>query len=158
MKRNGHRAAEILLVEDNEADARLADEALKESGTSSRLHLVEDGIQAMEFLRQEGQYADAPRPDVVLLDLNMPRMDGREVLAAVKGDPDLRSIPIVILSTSSAERDVEETYDLHANCFITKPLELDRFIEVIHQIEQFWLNTVQLPTPPTKSAGGTTAP
>jgi CheY-like chemotaxis protein len=153
MKRNGRRVAEILLVEDNEADARLAEEALKESGTNSHLHLVENGVEAMAFLRQEGEHANAPRPDVILLDLNMPRMDGREVLAVAKSDPALRSIPIVVLSTSSAERDVKETYDLHANCFITKPLELDRFIEIIHQIEHFWLDTVQLPVHPVKTRG-----
>jgi len=146
MRKNGRRSAEILLVEDNEADARLADEALKESTIPNRLHVVEDGVQAMQFLRREGAHRDAPRPDVILLDLNMPRMDGREVLHAVKSDRELRSIPVVVLTTSSAERDIEQSYDLHANCFITKPIELDRFIDVVQSIQHFWLDTVQLPS------------
>ena len=146
MRKTGRRSAEILLVEDNEADARLADEALKESAIPNRLHVVEDGVQAMEFLRREGTHRDAPRPDVILLDLNMPRMDGREVLQAVKSDRKLRSIPVVALTTSSAERDIEQSYDLHANCFITKPIELDRFIDVVRSIQHFWLDTVQLPS------------
>ena len=146
MRKTARRSAEILLVEDNEADARLADEALKESAIPNRLHVVEDGVQAMQFLRREGEHRDAPRPDVILLDLNMPRMDGREVLHAVKSDRKLRSIPVVALTTSSAERDIEQSYDLHANCFITKPIELDRFIDVVRSIQHFWLDTVQLPS------------
>lgn len=145
MTTRDRRTAEILLVEDNDGDARLALEALSHSPQPNRLHVVQDGVEAMAFLRREGAHRDAPRPDVIILDLNMPRMDGREVLQAVKSDRTLRTIPIVVLSTSSAERDVEESYALHANCFVTKPLELDRFIEVIHSIEHFWLGTVQLP-------------
>lgn len=145
MKRNSRRTAEILLVDDNEGDARLVTEALDESGARNNLHIVEDGVAAMEFLRREGSNRDALRPDLIILDLNMPRMDGRELLQAIKADRRLRTIPIVVLSTSSAERDIGQCYDLHANCFVTKPLELDRFIEVVQSIERFWLHTVQLP-------------
>jgi chemotaxis family two-component system response regulator Rcp1 len=135
----------ILLVEDNSGDARLAMEALKEGKVRNKLHWVKDGVEAMEFLRREGEYHDAPRPDVVLLDLNLPRKDGREVLAEVKSDENLRRIPVVILTISADEQDILRSYDTHANCYITKPLDLDRFMEVVKSIEDFWLEIVKLP-------------
>ena len=137
---------EILLVEDNPGDARLAKEALKDAKVRNNLHWVEDGVEAMTFLHRQGKYADAPRPDVILLDLNLPKKDGREVLAEVKEDGDLRRIPVVILTVSDAEEDIIKTYNLHANCYIRKPLDLDRFIEVVKAIEEFWLTIVRLPT------------
>ena len=137
---------EILLVEDNPGDVRLTQEAFKEGKVRNNLSVVNDGIEALVFLRQEGQYANAPRPDVILLDLNLPKKDGREVLAEIKQDPALRRIPIVILTTSEAERDILQTYYMHANCYITKPVDLDQFIIVIKSIESFWLNVVKLPT------------
>ena len=139
------RPIEILLVEASPADARLAVDALKDAKVGNQLHLVGDGVETMRFLRQEGQYADAPRPDLILLDLNLPRMDGREVLAEVKSDPGLRRIPIVILTVSKAEEDIVKSYDLHANCYITKPVDLDQFMNVVRQIEGFWLTIVKLP-------------
>ncbi|MCF8042166.1 MAG: response regulator [Desulfarculaceae bacterium] len=135
----------ILLVEDNPGDARLAQEALKENKVANSLHWVDDGVKALEFLHREGPYADAPRPDVILLDLNLPRKDGREVLAEIKDDPDLKRIPVVVLTVSQAEEDILKTYDLHANCYITKPLDLERFLEVVQQVENFWLTIVKLP-------------
>ena len=140
------KTVEILLVEDNPGDARLAKEALKEAKVRNSLHWVEDGVEAMTFLRRQGKYADAPRPDVILLDLNLPKKDGREVLAEVKEDGDLKRIPVVILTVSDAEEDIIKTYNLHANCYIRKPLDLDRFIEVVKSIEEFWLTIVRLPT------------
>ncbi len=140
------KTVEILLVEDNPGDARLAKEALKEAKVRNNLHWVEDGVEAMTFLRRQGKYADAPRPDVILLDLNLPKKDGREVLAEVKEDDDLKRIPVVVLTVSDAEEDIIKTYDLHANCYIRKPLDLDRFIEVVKSIEEFWLTIVMLPT------------
>lgn len=139
------RAVEILLVEDNPGDVRLTLEAFKENKLRNHLHVVGDGEEAMAFLRRESQYADAPRPDLILLDLNLPKKDGREVLAEVKGDPDLKRIPVVILTVSAAEEDVLRTYDLHANCYITKPVDLDRFVEAVKTIEDFWLTIVKLP-------------
>jgi two-component system, chemotaxis family, response regulator Rcp1 len=139
------RPVEILLVEDNPGDVRLTREALKEAKVRNSLSVVGDGVEAMAFLHREGGYATAPRPDIVLLDLNLPRKDGREVLAEVKADPDLRRVPIVILTTSKAEEDILKTYDLHANCFVTKPVDFDQFIRVIQSIEGFWLTIVQLP-------------
>lgn len=136
---------EILLVEDNPGDARLAQEALRDSKILNNLHLVKDGVEAMEFLRCQGRYRAAVRPDIILLDLNMPKKDGREVLAELKEDEDLRRIPVVIMTTSSAETDVINAYDLHANCFITKPIDLDQFMAIVQQIESFWLNVVRLP-------------
>lgn len=136
---------DILLVEDNPGDARLAVEALKEGNVSNRLHVVPDGVEAMAFLRREGKYSDAPRPHVVLLDLNLPRKDGRQVLAEVKTDDLLKRIPVVVLTTSQAEQDITRSYDLHANCYITKPVDLDRFITVIRSIEDFWCTVVKLP-------------
>jgi len=136
---------EILLVEDNLGDARLAAEALKENKVRNNLHHVVDGVEAMAFLQRRGDYATAPRPDLVLLDLNLPRKDGREVLAEIKEDPELRLMPIVVLTTSEAEMDLIKTYDLHANAYIVKPIDLDRFIEVVRAIENFWFTIVKLP-------------
>ena len=140
----GSTAIQILLVEDNPGDVMLTEEALLESKVLNRLTVAEDGVEAMEMLRREGPYADHPRPDLILLDLNLPRMDGREVLAAIKTDPDLRRIPVVILTTSEAESDVMKAYDLYANCYIVKPVDLDQFIHVIRTIEGFWLSIVKL--------------
>ncbi len=139
------RIVEILLVEDNEGDVRLTREALKEGRIRNRLNVVQDGEQALAFLRREGEHADAPRPDLILLDLNLPRLDGREVLAAIKSDLALKSIPVVVLTSSRTEQDLLRAYDLHANCFITKPVEFEQFIEVVRSIEDFWLTIVVLP-------------
>ena len=139
------RPAEVLLVEDNPGDVRLTLEALKEGNVLNRVSVVPDGVEAMAFLRRQGPYADAPRPNLILLDLNLPKKDGREVLAEIKADPDLKRIPIVILTTSQAEEDIARTYDLHANCYVTKPVDLDKFLEVVRSIEDFWLAFVQLP-------------
>ena len=138
---------EILLVEDNAGDVRLTREALREGKVYSNLHWAKDGVEALEFLRREGKYADAPRPDIILLDLNLPKIDGREVLAAIKGDDQLKQIPVVVLTTSKAEEDVLRSYALHANCFITKPVDLDKFILVVKSIDRFWLTVVTLPPP-----------
>jgi chemotaxis family two-component system response regulator Rcp1 len=143
------RPVEILLVEDNPGDERLTREALKEGKVYNNFHWVKDGVEAMEFLRRQGRYKDAPRPDIVLLDLNLPKKDGREVLQEIKAIEELRRIPVVVLTTSKAEEDICRTYDLHANCYITKPMDLDRFIEVVQQIEGFWLTIVSLPDRPT---------
>jgi CheY-like chemotaxis protein len=140
------KPVEMLLVEDNPGDARLAIEALKDAKVHNNLSWVQDGVEAMAFLRREGEYSDAPRPDVILLDLNLPKKDGREVLADVKEDEDLRRIPVVILTVSGAEEDIVKTYNLHANCYIRKPLDLDQFIEVVKAIKDFWLSIVILPT------------
>ena len=136
---------EILLVEDNPGDVRLTKEALKECKMHNNLAVVGDGTEAIAFLRQEGKYVDSPRPDLILLDLNLPKTDGREVLKTIKTDHELRRIPVVILTTSKAEEDVIRTYDLHANCYITKPVDLDQFIRVVKSIESFWLTIVKLP-------------
>lgn len=143
--RNAPDVFDILLVEDNPGDARLAVEALKEGRMSSRLEVVVDGVEAMSFLRREDKFANAPRPHLVLLDLNLPRKDGRQVLAEMKADPDLRRIPVVVLTTSQAEQDIARSYDLHANCYITKPVDLDRFISVVRSIEEYWCSVVTLP-------------
>ena len=135
----------ILLVEDNAGDVRLTQEALKEGRVANTLHVVNDGVEALQFLRREGKYSNAPRPDLILLDLNLPRLDGRQVLSEVKKDPELKRIPIVVLTTSKAEEDVLETYDLYANCYIAKPVEFDKFVGVIKMIDQFWLTIVKLP-------------
>jgi CheY-like chemotaxis protein len=137
---------DILLVEDNAGDSRLALEALKESKLRNNLHIVTDGMDAMDFLYKKGKYEQVPRPDLILLDLNLPKKDGREVLAEIKSDPDLKRIPVVILTISKAEEDVLKTYNLHANCFITKPLDLNQFVTVVKSIEDFWLTIVKLPT------------
>ncbi|MGV8119419.1 MAG: response regulator [Candidatus Xenobiia bacterium LiM19] len=135
----------ILLVEDNPADVRLTQEALKEGNVLNTLYTVKDGIEAMSFLRREGSYKDMPCPDMIFLDLNLPRKDGREVLKEIKSDETLRRIPVVVLTTSKAEDDIIQTYSDHANCFITKPVDLDQFIEVIKSIKEFWVNIVTLP-------------
>ena len=140
------KPVEMLLVEDNPGDARLAIEALKDAKVHNNLSWVQDGVEAIAFLRREGAYADAPRPDVILLDLNLPKKDGREVLADVKADEDLRRIPVVILTVSGAEEDIVKTYNLHANCYIRKPIDLDQFIKVVKAIKDFWLSIVILPT------------
>lgn len=140
-----HRAAEILLVEDNPGDVRLAKEGLKESKVANNLYVVDNGIEAMAFLRKDGNYADAVTPDLILLDLNLPKKDGREVLAEIKGDENLRRIPVVILTTSQAEEDVFKTYDLHANCYVTKPVDLEQFVKIVKSINNFWFEMVTLP-------------
>jgi CheY-like chemotaxis protein len=136
---------EILLVEDNPGDVRLTVEALKEGKVLNNLVTVGDGVEALAYLRREGKYAAATRPDLILLDLNLPRKDGREVLAEVKVDPDLRQIPVVVLTSSGAESDILRAYDLHANCYVTKPVDLDQFLAVVRSIEGFWLTIVRLP-------------
>ena len=143
---------EILLVEDNAGDARLTREAFKDCKLLNALHHVQDGVEAMAFLRREGPYGNAPRPDLILLDLNLPRMDGREVLEAVKCDADLKRIPVLILTTSNDEQDVLKAYHLHANCFITKPVRLEDFLKVVQSIEGFWLSVVRLPTNDQRTA------
>jgi CheY-like chemotaxis protein len=145
MSASTDRAIEILLVEDNPGDVRLTIEALNEGNVRHTLHVARDGVEALEFLRRQGRFADAVRPDLILLDLNLPRMDGREVLGAVKSDAHLKTIPIVVLTTSHAEQDIRNSYELQANCYITKPVDLERFINVIRSIENFWLTIVTLP-------------
>lgn len=140
------RPIEVLLVEDNPGDVRLTREALKEGKVHNNLHVAPDGVEALAFLRREGRYADAVRPDLILLDLNLPRKGGREVLEEIKGDPALRHIPVVILTSSSAEQDIARAYDLHANCYISKPVDLDQFITVVKSIEDFWFTVVKLPS------------
>jgi CheY-like chemotaxis protein len=136
---------EVLLVEDDPGDVVLVTEAFEDNKVCNRLHVVADGVEALQFLRHEGPYADSPTPDLVLLDLNLPRKDGREVLAEVKADEDLRRIPIVVLTTSKAEEDVLRSYDLHANAYVTKPVDFERFIEVVRQIDEFFVSVVKLP-------------
>ncbi len=138
----------ILLVEDSPADVLLTKEALSDSKLLVELHVAENGMEAMEFLRHNGPYSEAPTPDLVLLDLNLPLKDGREVLAEVKADPHLRSIPIVVLTTSQAEEDVLRAYGLHANCYITKPVDFESFVNVVRSIQQFWFSIVTLPRHP----------
>jgi two-component system, chemotaxis family, response regulator Rcp1 len=135
----------ILLVDDNPGDVRLTIEALLENHVASSLHVARDGVEALAFLHRTGNFAAAPRPDLILLDLNMPRKDGREVLAEIKTDPDLAVIPIVVLTTSQSERDIRAAYGLHANCYISKPLDLDQFLTVVKSIGEFWLTVVRLP-------------
>jgi chemotaxis family two-component system response regulator Rcp1 len=136
---------EILLVEDNPGDVRLTIEALKEGKVANQINVAVDGIDAMAFLRREGKYAHAPKPDLILLDLNLPKKNGREVLAEIKVDQHLKCIPVVILTSSQAERDIVMTYNLHANCYIKKPVDFDQFINVVKSIEDFWFNVVRLP-------------
>lgn len=139
------RPIEILLVEDNPGDVRLAIEALKEAKVNNRLFVAPDGVEALAYLRKQGEYVNAPRPDLILLDLNLPRKDGREVLAEIKPDPSLRRIPVVVLTTSRAEEDIINAYNLHANCYITKPIDFQQFMSVVRSIEEFWLTVVRLP-------------
>jgi chemotaxis family two-component system response regulator Rcp1 len=140
------RLVETLLVEDNEADIRLTREVFADGRVLNKLNVVRDGEEAMAFLKRRAPFEDAPRPDLVLLDLNLPRKDGREVLAEMKNDEELRRIPVVILTTSRADADVARTYELHANCYIVKPVDLGQFINVVRSIEDFWLKLVRLPT------------
>ncbi len=140
------RPIEILLVEDNPGDVRLTQEALKEGKVRNHLNVVWDGMAALAFLRREGEYEGAVRPDLILLDLNLPKKDGREVLEEVKGNPELRRLPVVVLTTSEAEQDILKAYDLQVNAYITKPVDLDQFIGVVRAIEDFWLTVVKLPS------------
>ena len=139
------RPLEILLVEDNEGHARLTLEAFKESKLTNRVHVTSNGEEALAFLRRQGSYAEAVEPDLILLDLNMPVKDGRQTLAEIKADDNLKRIPVVILTTSQAEQDIAISYDLHANAYITKPVDLEQFLKVVQQIQQFWLTVVKLP-------------
>ena len=142
----GERQIEILLVEDDPGDVMMTREAFQDYKLHNELHVVSDGAEAMAFLRQEGEYAGRPRPDLVLLDLNLPRMDGRQVLEAIKSDPELASIPVVVLTTSENEDDVLRSYSLHANAYVTKPVDFERFIAVVRQIDEFFVSVVKLPT------------
>lgn len=137
---------EILLVEDNPADIRLTQEIFKDCRILNNLHVAKNGIEALDFLRKQGNFKDTPMPDLILLDLNLPKKDGREVLAEIKNDTELRSIPVIVLTTSEAEQDIVKSYNLGANCYITKPVDLNQFIRVVHSIEDFWLTIVKLPT------------
>jgi len=138
-------AIQVLLVEDSPGDVRLTQEAFREANITIQLHVVPDGVEAMEFLRNEGDHAEAPRPDLILLDLNLPKMDGREVLALIKADAELKSIPTVILTTSEAEVDIAKSYDLQANCYLSKPVQLDSFESLVKSINDFWLTKAKLP-------------
>ena len=145
-----NKPVEILLVEDNPGDVRLTMEALKEGRLLNHVSVAEDGVEALAFLRQRGKYADEARPDLILLDLNLPKKDGREVLAEIKEDPELRHIPVVVLTTSTAEQDVLKTYDLHANCYISKPVDFEHVIEVVKSVGDFWFSVVILPSGNTR--------
>jgi len=144
MKRNVE-TIDILLVEDNLGDVRLTKEALKDAKVLNEVYVVQDGVEAMQFLHKKGSFSSVPQPDLILLDLNLPKKDGREVLAEIKQDPKLKHIPVVILTTSKADEDIIKTYNLHANAYITKPVDLNRFIEIIHTLEEFWFSIVKLP-------------
>ena len=143
--RMNFRPIDILLVEDNPGDVRLTKEALLEGRVLNRVYVASDGVEALAFLRLEGQHAHAPRPDIILLDLNLPRMDGREFLTIIKDDPVLQRIPVVVLTTSQTEQDILRSYDLYVNCYVCKPMDLDRFITVVKSVENFWLSVVTLP-------------
>jgi CheY-like chemotaxis protein len=145
MTRPSGRSIDILLVEDNPGDVRLIIEGLREGNLRHHLHVAHDGVEALDFLRHQGRFPDSIRPDLILLDLNLPRMDGREVLAEVKSDPDLKTIPVVVLTTSRAEQDILQSYQLHANCYVSKPVDLEQFLSVMKSIEEFWMTTVTLP-------------
>ncbi len=145
MKTRKDEVRRILLVEDNPGDIRLTQEAIKEGPVQHELYVAKDGVEALDFLHKKERYLNAPTPDIILLDLNLPRKDGREVLAEIKADDNLKLIPVVILTTSDAEQDILRSYTLHANCFITKPVDLDAFIEIIRQIETYWFTIAQLP-------------
>jgi len=136
---------EILLAEDNPGDVELTQKALEQGNIINNLHVVGDGVEALSYLRQEGEYADATRPDLILLDLNMPRKDGTEVLEDIKGDADLRRIPVVVMTSSEAEEDIVRSYDLHANAYLTKPIDYDGFLDIVRSIEEFWLTVVKMP-------------
>ena len=145
MKSQKDEIMQILLVEDNPGDIRLTQEALKEGVIKNNLNVVKDGVEALDYLKRKGKYMNQPTPDIILLDLNLPRKDGREVLAEIKSDENLKLIPVIILTTSDADQDILRSYKLHANCFITKPVDLDQFIFIIRQIEIFWFTVVKLP-------------
>jgi len=145
MGESNAKRIDILLVEDNPGDVRLTREALAEGKVLNHLHVVGDGVEALDYLLQRGQYAGATRPDLVLLDLNLPKKDGREVLAQIKANDDLKRIPVVVLTTSQAEEDIFKSYDLHANCYIAKPVDFENFIQVVRSIDTFWLTVVRLP-------------
>lgn len=147
MSAPGRVAVEVLLVEDNPGDVRLTREALRDARVRNTLHVATDGVEAMAFLRREGRYHAAPRPDLILLDLNLPRKDGREVLQEIKGDDALKHIPVVILTSSQAERDILQTYQLRANAFVTKPVDLEQFLAAVRSIQEFWLEIVKLSRP-----------
>ncbi len=136
---------EILLVEDSPADILITREAFQDARLLNTIHVVEDGVKALEFLRQEGSYASAPRPDLILLDLNLPRKNGREVLAEIKGNAEFKTIPVVVLTTSNADEDILQAYDLHANCYVVKPVGFDNFLAAVQSIENFWFSVVVLP-------------
>lgn len=152
MTTNALRPIQILLVEDSPSDADLTVEALREGKIQNQLSTVDDGMKALQFLRREGKYAESPKPDLIMLDLNLPRMDGREVLAVIKADAKLRTIPVVVMTTSQAEKDVLQAYQLNANCYITKPLDFSQFVNLVRNIESFWLTIVTLP--PKVEEGG----
>ena len=142
-----HRTAEILLVEDNHVDVRFTQLALEDGKVKNNLHVVRDGEEALDFLNRRGAYINAVRPDLILLDLNLPKVDGREVLASIKNDPSLKRIPVVVLTTSKADEDIAKSYDLNVNCYITKPVDMQKFSEVVKAIDNFWFSIVTLPTP-----------
>ena len=141
----GPELVQLLLVEDNAGDVRLTREAFKDAKVYLDLHVVSDGVEAMDFLHRRGRYADSPRPDLILLDLNLPRKDGREVLTEIKSDPSLKAIPVVILTTSGSDEDIERSYQLNANCYVSKPVDLEQFLSVVRSIDDFWLSAVRLP-------------
>ena len=139
------RAVEILLAEDNPGDVKLTEKALDQGQITNNLHVVNDGVETLQFLRGVGEYADTPQPDLILLDLNMPRKDGEDVLKEIKDDPDLRRIPVVVLTSSDAEEDIVKSYDLHANAYLKKPVDFNGFLDVVDRLEDFWLEVVRLP-------------
>jgi CheY-like chemotaxis protein len=141
-----YRPVELLLVEDNPGDVRLTEEALKEATMPVHLSVARDGVEALDFLYHRAPFEDAPSPDLIMLDLNLPRKNGREVLSEIKNDPDLRRIPVLVMTTSRADQDIQKAYSLNANCYITKPMDLDEFLRIVVSIEDFWLKTVTLPT------------
>lgn len=145
-ERAGQHPVQILIVEDNPADARLVREVMRDSKVLNEIHWVGDGVEALAFLRRQGKYADAPRPNLVFLDLNMPRKDGREVLREVKTDSELRRIPIVVMTSSQTEEDIARAYEQHANCYVRKPIDFEQFHSVVKTLENFWFNTVEIPT------------
>jgi CheY-like chemotaxis protein len=145
IKKNVGKPVDILLVEDNPGDVRLTKEALRDAKVLNKIFVAKDGVEAMEFLRMEGSFADKSMPDLILLDLNLPRKNGREVLAEIKNDPKLKHIPVVILTSSDSDEDILKAYDLHANCYITKPVDLSGFVEIMHSMEEFWFTIVKLP-------------
>ena len=145
MNAHSSKLIEILMVEDNPADVRLTVEAFRDAKVLNNMHVVHDGEDALAFLRREGKHSGAPKPDLILLDLNLPKKDGREVLTDIKNDPELRRIPVVVLTTSDDEKDVLKAYDLHVNAYITKPVDLDQFIKIVEAVEDFWLSVVKLP-------------